>query len=344
MKVICSALLSFLCISSVDGFLFQQKILSSQRTDYCKNRSRLNGLVTPVSLPVEKMLFAEISSKGVQGEGAKSSIENKVWALIFDCDGVILESEGLHRDAYNQMFDEFSINYNWSPEYYDELQNLIGGGIPKMRYYFNLHGWPTKISHESLQIEEEYTFNQENVDDPDDTLEKEKLLNILQDRKTIIYKSYVSDGVAEVRPGFKRLVSEALKMENMGSKPKLAICSASTKTSCLFVLDNLLGDEILKDFDLILAGDDVKKRKPDAEIYNLACEKLGVKADQCIVVEDSLIGLQAAVDAKMKCIITHTPSTATQDFIGNGAVAVYPELGDEKIYVTAETLANFVFN
>merc|ERR1711908_109024 len=109
----------------------------------------------------------------------------------------------------------------------------------------------------------------------DDTLEKEKLLNILQDRKTIIYKSYVSDGVAEVRPGFKRLVSEALKMENMGSKPKLAICSASTKTSCLFVLDNLLGDEIL----------------------NLACEKLGVKADQCIVVEDSLIGLQAAVDA-----------------------------------------------
>lgn len=57
---------------------------------------------------------------------------------------------------------------------------------------------------------------------------------------------------------------------------KMAICSASTKTSCLFVLDNLLGEENLQKFDLILAGDDVPRRKPDPMIYNLASEKLGV--------------------------------------------------------------------
>jgi beta-phosphoglucomutase-like phosphatase (HAD superfamily) len=51
-----------------------------------------------------------------------------------------------------------------------------------------------------------------------------------------------------------------------------------------------------------------------------------VCACRCIVVEDSLIGLQAAAGAAMRCVITHTPSTAAQNF--SGALAVYPELGD----------------
>ena len=75
----------------------------------------------------------------------------------------------------------------------------------------------------------------------------------------------------QVRPGFLRLVEEA---RNMGpSAPKLAICSASTKTSCLFVLDNLLGPKVLQHFDLILAGNDVTHRKPHPEIYKLASER-----------------------------------------------------------------------
>jgi beta-phosphoglucomutase-like phosphatase (HAD superfamily) len=117
---------------------------------------------------------------------------------------------------------------------------------------------------------------------------------------------------------------------------KLAICSASTKTSCMFVLENLLG-ELLEGFDLILAGDDVERRKPDPMIYDEAAKRLGISRDRCIVVEDSLIGLQAALGAGMKCIITHTPSTASQDFAG--AVKIYPELGDN---VSAKDLLNFL--
>lgn len=69
-----------------------------------------------------------------------------------------------------------------------------------------------------------------------------------------------------------RLIEEARSLE-AGLRPKLAICSASTKTSCLFVLDNLLGPSVLQHFDLILAGDDVQKRKPDPEIYRLASQR-----------------------------------------------------------------------
>jgi beta-phosphoglucomutase-like phosphatase (HAD superfamily) len=80
----------------------------------------------------------------------------------------------------------------------------------------------------------------------------------------------------KVRPGVLRLIEEARSLGE--GRPKLAICSASTKTSCLFVLDNLLGPDRLSHFDLILAGDDVKNRKPDPEIYRLASQRcVGVR-------------------------------------------------------------------
>lgn len=59
--------------------------------------------------------------------------------------GVIVESEDLHRRAYNAAFQQFDIRcpgadgesiVDWSVEYYDDLQNTVGGGKPKMRHYF----------------------------------------------------------------------------------------------------------------------------------------------------------------------------------------------------------------
>lgn len=75
---------------------------------------------------------------------ASASTSNSLQALIFDCDGVILESEHLHRQAYNDAFVHFNVRcpsssspgpLNWDVQFYDELQNLIGGGKPKMRWF-----------------------------------------------------------------------------------------------------------------------------------------------------------------------------------------------------------------
>ena len=44
--------------------------------------------------------------------------------------------------------------------------------------------------------------------------------------------------------------------------------------------------------DVFMAGDDVEKKKPDPIIYRTAAERLGVDPSQCLVVEDSTIGLQ----------------------------------------------------
>ena len=48
------------------------------------------------------------------------------------------------------------------------------------------------------------------------------------------------------------------------------------------------------DFDLILAGEDVKEGKPSPEIYNTVMARLGVTADETLIFEDSIVGLQAA--------------------------------------------------
>ena len=79
-------------------------------------------------------------------------------ALLWDCDGVILESEDLHRRAYNAVFKHYNVLVDgkvraacsstrlvlaphartqvvyWSEEYYDMLSNTVGGGKPKMRW------------------------------------------------------------------------------------------------------------------------------------------------------------------------------------------------------------------
>lgn len=62
----------------------------------------------------------------------------------------------------------------------------------------------------------------------------------------------------------------------------------------------------------VVAGDDVKSKKPDPSIYVEASRRLGVSGKDCIVIEDSVIGLQAATGAGMPCVITYTCSTADQ--------------------------------
>ncbi|KAG8047800.1 hypothetical protein GUJ93_ZPchr0008g11621 [Zizania palustris] len=238
-------------------------------------------------------------------------------ALIFDCDGVILESEHLHRQAYNDAFAHFRVSCEpaaaaplyWDEAFYDDLQNRIGGGKPKMRWYFGENGWPSTNIFEKP---------------PSRDSDKEKLIDIIQDWKTERYKEILKSGTVEPRPGVLRLMDEV-----KGAGIKLAVCSAATKSSVIMCLENLIGLERFNGLDCFLAGDDVKLKKPDPSIYITAAEKLGVQSYNCLVVEDSVIGLQAAKGAGMSCIITYTPSTANQDF--TDAIATYPDLSNVRL-------------
>ncbi|KAM3360481.1 Haloacid dehalogenase-like hydrolase domain-containing protein [Capsicum baccatum] len=255
--------------------------------------------------------FARKSSLSVSASSSTRALE----ALIFDCDGVILESEHLHRQAYNDAFSHFNVRcpndddngkLNWSLEFYDVLQNQIGGGKPKMRWYFKEHGWPTSTIFQNP---------------PEDDNDRAKLIDTLQDWKTERYKEIIKSGTVKPRSGVLRLMDEA-----KAAGKKLAVCSAATKSSVILCLENLIGLDRFHGLDCFLAGDDVKEKKPDPSIYITAAKKLGVSESNCLVVEDSVIGLQAATGAGMSCVITYTSSTADQDF--KEAIAIYPDLSD----------------
>lgn len=80
----------------------------------------------------------------------------------------------------------------------------------------------------------------------------------------------------------------------------VAICSSADMVK---VRVNIHALGLSEDFfDLIISGLDVKNKKPNPEIYNLAAKKLDLNPDQCIVVEDALNGVIAAHGANMKCI------------------------------------------
>jgi phosphoglycolate phosphatase-like HAD superfamily hydrolase len=127
------------------------------------------------------------------------------YALLFDCDGVIVETEELHRLAYNEAFTQFDLKLegkpvSWSVEYYDILQNTVGGGKPKMMHYFNqeVKAWPTVRGGAA----------------PGNEAEQIKLVDDLQDAKTEYYKVIV-EKVAKARPGVLELMDEAIADPNL---------------------------------------------------------------------------------------------------------------------------------
>ena len=245
-----------------------------------------------------------------------SNTTNARFALLFDCDGVIVETEELHRLAYNGAFEHYDVRIDgvlvdWVVEYYDVLQNTVGGGKPKMKWHFTENKWPTSTLYPNGATTES---------------EREALIDALQDQKTVFYKKIVEE-VAEARPGILALMDEAI------ADPSIAvgICSAATKAGFEKVVNSVVGRERLSKMDVVMAGDDVTRKKPDPLIYNLAREKVGLPASKCVVVEDSLVGLRAAVGANMNCVITPTQSTASADFMGEGAKAVFADLSGVRL-------------
>jgi HAD superfamily hydrolase (TIGR01509 family) len=82
-------------------------------------------------------------------------------------------------------------------------------------------------------------------------------------------------------------------MKNLRSKGfQLACCSNSIRRSVLVMLSKI---GLIEYMDLILSNEDVKNSKPHPEIYWKAMSSIGVLPDETLIIEDSPVGLQAAV-------------------------------------------------
>ncbi|MFC1526564.1 HAD-IA family hydrolase [Candidatus Latescibacterota bacterium] len=218
-------------------------------------------------------------------------------ALIFDCDGVLVDTErDGHRVAFNQAFARRQLDVEWDVELYGELLKTAGGK-ERMRAYFDDHGWP------------------------DGTADRDELIVQLHADKTALYMQIIESGQLPLRSGVARLVDEAI-----ADGMQLAVCSTSNERSVRSVVEKMLGPERQSKFAAILAGDVVSEKKPDPEIYALAKDRLGRQGEECVVVEDNRNGLLAAKGAGMLCVVTTNQYTVGEDFAE--ADLIVPELGD----------------
>ncbi len=100
----------------------------------------------------------------------------------------------------------------------------------------------------------------------------------------------------EVRSGFWSLAAELKHDKEL----KLGMVTNTIREIGTQVI-NLLGLNGV--FDIEIYGDEVRKPKPDPEIYKLAASKLQLKPNQILVFEDSVYGAQASTNAKMDTAI-----------------------------------------
>jgi beta-phosphoglucomutase len=81
-------------------------------------------------------------------------------------------------------------------------------------------------------------------------------------------------------------------LKNKGIKVAIGSSSKNTKK----ILKQL---QITEMFDAIADGNDIKKSKPDPEVFLVACNRLGLSPEECLVVEDAFAGIEAAKNAGM---------------------------------------------
>jgi beta-phosphoglucomutase-like phosphatase (HAD superfamily) len=74
-----------------------------------------------------------------------------------------------------------------------------------------------------------------------------------------------------------------------------------------------------REFDAVVTRDDVRRSKPDPEIYVAAASRLGLAPASCLVIEDSLPGVQAALAAGASCVAVGT--SLTRDALHTGGVS-----------------------
>jgi HAD superfamily hydrolase (TIGR01509 family) len=221
----------------------------------------------------------------------------KTKALIFDVDGTLVDTEELHRKAFSQVFLNYSVDWEWTPEVYTELLNY-SGGVDRLFAYVQRSGM---TASEKAYLTE--------------------IVPMLHREKTQIYTDLVNDTALRARTGATRLIAEAL-----GSGLKVALVATSAFADVRGLAQATLGQKIASALDPIVCIDHVANKKPAPDLYHLAVNQLRIPAEACVAFEDSANGLAAAKQASLFTIVTPSRWTASQDF--RGADIILSSLGE----------------
>jgi HAD superfamily hydrolase (TIGR01509 family) len=141
---------------------------------------------------------------------------------------------------------------------------------------------------------------------------EEQVANLKRERD-LLYSGMLRNQT-RVLPG----VTDTLKA--LHGRMRMAVVTSSQRQHFNVMHSNI---GLTKYFEFVLAREDCGKSKPNPEPYQLALERLGIKAESCVAVEDSERGLAAARAAGLRCIVI--PNEFTRKCTFSGATAILPQ-------------------
>lgn len=186
-------------------------------------------------------------------------------AVILDFDGVIADTEALHLDAFNEVLGQYNIE------------------VSDDDYYEKYLGYSDVDFFTALNDDYKLEWDDSEIDD-------------FVERKGDVFEEYIESGASIIKG-----VPEFIEMLSRNGIP-LAICSGATMRD---IQGALMGTKLLDRFKVVISADDVLSGKPDPQGYMMARKKLSdaigqhIDAGECIAVEDSEWGLEAARAASM---------------------------------------------
>ena len=210
-----------------------------------------------------------------------------ITAIMFDLDGTLVQSEKLKAQSYAIA-----------------VQRLRGLDRPDARA---VAAYQATVGA-SREVASQFVIDQLGLEPYLRPLAKEyrasELNEVLTQMRTTIYNEMVAD--PQVLRDNQWPHTVALLRIAKASGCRTGLATMSYRTEVLRVLSAL---DLDRSLDIALTREDVQNPKPDPEIYLLASRRLEVSPAECLVVEDSPNGVQAAVTAGMNVVAFATPFT-----------------------------------
>lgn len=188
--------------------------------------------------------------------------QNNIKGVIFDCDGVLVDSEKLSCSALNVVFERhFQIDIG--SDYSQVLGKSLKDGF---KYYIETYNL---IIPSSLKLTDLYN-------------EKDRA-----------YQDLARNNL-QTFPGVKKLLNF---LQN--TSYKVAVASSGSLEKINF---NLHQGKLEGYFSIISSADEVQHGKPQPDLFLLSAKKMNLNPENCVVIEDSVSGIKAAKAANMMAI------------------------------------------